>query len=140
MKGVVRDIRFSPDNSAGEDRLNQVNAEDATSGSMGPVLSYDTRDNRFFPSRGLYSEISGMIHPESFGNELDYYVIEGFLNGFHQFRPSHILAARLYGQFTPDDTPYSDLSSLGRRADLRGYVSGEHIANSLITLQLEYRY
>jgi hypothetical protein len=78
-----------------------------------------------------------MVHPDSFGNELDYYVIEGFLNGFHQFRPSHILAARLYGLFTPEDTPYSDLSSLGRRADLRGYVSGEHIANNLITLQLE---
>lgn len=139
-KAVLKDIGYSPDNNSGAAYLNDVNAEETTSGSFGPVISYDTRDNTFFPYAGIYGELALIYYPESLGNIADYYEAEGFLNGYKRFRPKHILAARLYARFTSDDTPYADLSTLGRSADLRGYVSGEHIGNHLVDLQLEYRY
>ena len=66
--------------------------------------------------------------------------MQGELNGYKQYRPHHIVTGRLYGRFTPANTPYSGLSRLGQNSDLRGYVVGEHTANNLITAQLEYRW
>jgi hypothetical protein len=54
-------------------------------------------------------------------------------------RPKQVLALRGYGRFTPSDTPYYGLSTLGRRSDLRGYTSGENVAENLISTQIEYR-
>jgi hemolysin activation/secretion protein len=50
-----------------------------------------------------------------------------------------VLALRAFGRFTPEGTPYSGLSTLGRFSDLRGYTSGENVAENLIALQGEYR-
>ena len=140
LKAMVKDLSYSADNESGAAYLEAVGAEETASGSFGPVFTYDTRDNPFFPYRGIYGELSLVAYPESLGNSADYFEVEGFLNGYWRMRPKHILAARLYARFTPDDTPYADLSTLGRRADLRGYVSGEQLANHLVDVQLEYRY
>ncbi|MEN7973898.1 MAG: hypothetical protein ABFR47_08695, partial [Verrucomicrobiota bacterium] len=64
---------------------------------------------------------------------------EGFSDQFIPLFDNHVLALRLYGRFTPSGTPYSGLSTLGRRSDLRGYTAGENVAENLIVLQSEYR-
>lgn len=140
MRGVVKDIGYSPDNEAGRQYLEAVNATDDLSASLGPVLSFDTRDNRFFPYEGIYAEATLMLNPTILGSDESYGVLDGFINGYDQYRPGHVIAWRLYGRFTPSDTPYSDLSTLGRRADLRGYIAGENIARHLISAQVEYRW
>lgn len=137
---IVKWIGYSPDNAAGSDYLELMNAVDTTSASIGPIISYDTRDNRFFPYKGLYSEVSCMINSKALGSDVNYHVLEGSLNGYKQHRKNHVVAGRFYGRFTPDDTPYSDLSTLGQKSDLRGFVAGEHVANNMIAIQLEYRW
>ena len=140
LRGVIKDIAYSADNASGDAYLDLVNAEDVTSGALGLVLSYDSRDNRFFPFKGLYGETTLTANPTFFGNDETYTVLDGFLNGYNQYRPNHVIAWRLYGRFTPSDTPYSDLSTLGKKSDLRGYIAGENIAHHLISTQVEYRW
>jgi outer membrane protein assembly factor BamA len=140
LKGKLKDEKYSPDNLSGQEYLTIVNAVDTTSVDLGVVMSYDSRDNRFYPYDGIFSEISFTPKPESLGNETDYYVLEGFVNGYSQYRKGHVIAWRFFGRSTPDDTPYSDLSTIGQRSDLRGYVSGENIANNLVSAQVEYRW
>jgi hypothetical protein len=140
LRTVASWISYSPENDAGEGYLELMEAEDTASIRFGPAMTYDTRDNRFFPYAGVLSEISFMYHGEALGNEVDYYVLEGTVNGYRQFRPGHIFAARFSGRFTPEQTPYPGLSTLGKKSDLRGYVAGEHVANNLCSLQGEYRW
>ncbi len=78
--------------------------------------------------------------PEELGSEESYYVIEAEGNFYHQWQPGHIIAFRAYGRFAPSDTPYSGLSTLGRRSNLRGYTSGEKVAENLLSAQAEYRW
>ena len=137
---VARWVDYSADNAAGAIYLNLMNAEKSTSASIGPMLTYDTRDNRFFPGSGIFAEASCMFNTKAMGSDVNYYVLEGGLNGFKEYRSNHVIAGRLYGRFTPDDTPYSDLSTLGQKADLRGYVAGEHVANNMVSVQVEYRW
>ena len=140
LKTIVSWIAYSPDNAAGDAFLKLMDAEDTNSASVGPVVSYDTRDNRFFPYSGIFSEVSFMYNAEALGSDVNYYILEGALNGYRQFRPGHVIGGRLYGRFTPSQTPYPGLSTLGKRSDLRGYVAGEHVANNLVSIQGEYRW
>ncbi len=140
LKVLTKQIDYDADNQAGAVYLLAVGAKKTTSTAIGPVMSYDTRDNRFFPFEGVYSEFSFFYNAEALGSDIDYYILEGFLNGYKQYRPGHVIAGRLYGRATPDNTPYADLSTLGQRSDLRGYVAGEHIGQHLVSAQLEYRW
>lgn len=140
VKTVTTWLTYSPDNDAGREYLALMGAEDDTSLSVGPVMSYDTRDNRFYPYSGILSELSCMFYSKDLGSDVNYHVLEGFLNGYKQYIPKHVIAGRLYGRFTPDQAPYSGLSTLGQKADLRGYVAGEYVANNLVTIQVEYRW
>ena len=81
-----------------------------------------------------------MFYPSALGSEVSYHVLEGFLNGYKQYKPNHVVAGRVYGRFTPEQTPFSGLSTLGQKSDLRGYVAGEHVARNLVSVQIEYRW
>lgn len=140
LRALVKHKQFSGDNEEGKDFLEGSGAEDGLSLGIGPVISYDTRDNQFYPTLGSFAVLSWLFNAEALGNETDYHIIEGFFNHYKELKTDHILAARIYGRFTPDDTPFTDLSTLGKKSDLRGYVAGEETANNIITAQLEYRW
>jgi outer membrane protein assembly factor BamA len=140
VKLVGKRSKFDPINSWGEQYMRLLEVENTTSVSIGPTFTYDTRDNRFYPYSGILADASLMFSSPALGADNDYYVLQAALNGYHQRKPGHILAGRLFGRFTPSHTPYSDLSKLGMRSDLRGYVVGEHIANNMVTIQGEYRW
>jgi hemolysin activation/secretion protein len=114
--------------------------EDTAGGGLGIVANRDTREHQRYPNGGSYTGFSGTTVPEWLGSEEGYYVLEGETNHYLKVRTGQVLALRAYGRFTPSDTPYSGLSTLGKRSDLRGYTSGEKVAENLISTQAEYRW
>jgi outer membrane protein assembly factor BamA len=137
---LVTDVTYDPDTPADKDYLDRVGAEDATAVGIGPVFSYDTRDNIHYPSSGTFAEVKGFYKPESWGNAATYAVGDAAINHFIGLADRHILALRLYGRTGTDDTPYSDKSRLGQGSDLRGFKSGEITALTLLAGQAEYRW
>ncbi|MGD8719129.1 MAG: BamA/TamA family outer membrane protein [Candidatus Zixiibacteriota bacterium] len=109
-------------------------------GSVGTRLVYDSRDNQFFPYDGVFAAAEARLVPSAFGSESTYHTIVCHLNDYERLRPGHVLALRGSGRFTPSDTPYTGLSKLGRRSDLRGYTPGEHVGRNIIATQAEYRW
>ena len=109
---------------------------DSDGANLGLVASYDTRDNTRYPYKGIFSELGVTFVPEFLGSEESYHVFDAQVNVYKLVRPKQVLALRGYGRFTPSDTPYSGLSTLGRRSDLRGYTSGENVAENLISTQI----
>lgn len=116
---------------------------------VGGQLAFDTRDNDYYPSRGLYAAVSTTVFNET--GESD---IEGREYGFTRYNleVSHyltlfhrrILAVRLLGEINtagPDKiTPFFERASLGGKSNLRGYDVGRFRDKDLILLNLEYRY
>lgn len=140
IKGSYFDVSYKEDNQASRDYFRRYEVEDSSSASLGLVATYDTRDNPRFPHNGVLAEFGITFFPEALGSEESYHVMEAQGNLYHELMPRHILALRGYGRFTPSDTPYSGLSTLGRRSDLRGYTSGENIAENMLSTQAEYRW
>ncbi len=65
------DLSYSPDNAAGEEFLEAVDAEDVTSLSLGFTFGYDSRDNPFFPSIGSHSRLVLNYNGEALGHTTD---------------------------------------------------------------------
>jgi outer membrane protein assembly factor BamA len=140
MQGLVSDVRYRPDTPQDADYLDRVGAGDNTSGGIGPVVTYDSRDNIHYPSSGTLAEIKGFFKPSSWGNEADYAVADAAVNHYIGLTPAHVLALRIYGRTGTEDTPYSDKSRLGQQSDLRGFKSGEISGRTLLAGQAEVRW
>lgn len=139
IKGQVLDVTYKDPNDPAKVYFQAFDIEDSTSGQLGFVGSYDTRNHVRYPTAGNQSELSWTAAPESWGALSDYAITEGFSNQYISFIDRQVLALRGFGRFTPSGTPYSGLSTLGMFSDLRGYTAGKYVAENLIALQSEYR-
>jgi outer membrane protein assembly factor BamA len=140
IQGLVSDVRYRPDTPQDADYLDRVGAEDTTSGGIGPVVSYDSRDNIHYPTSGTLAEIKGFYKPDAWGNPADYAVGDVALNHFIPLREDRVLALRIFGRSGTEDTPYTDKSRLGQQSDLRGFKSGEISGRTLLSGQVEHRW
>lgn len=139
-QALVVDVSYDPDTPADGDYLDLVGAEDSTTTGIGPVISYDTRDNVNYPSSGTLVEVKGYYKPEAWGNETDYAVADLAVNHYIGLTETHVLALRAYGRTGTEDTPYSDKSRLGQQSDLRGFKSGEVSGRTMLSGQAEIRW
>jgi len=117
-----------------------ADVQDNTAGVFGPTAAYDTKDNQYFPESGSYADFSYTAVPEWLGSSAGYWIAQAEGDWYRSVRPRTVIATRLYGRFTPQGTPYSGLSTLGRRSDLRGYKSGKLTAENLMSTQAEVRW
>jgi hypothetical protein len=74
IQGIVFGVQYRPDTTQDGDYLDRVGAEETTSGGIGPVVSYDSRDNIHYPRSGTLAAAKGFYKPSSWGNEADYAV------------------------------------------------------------------
>lgn len=137
--GIV-DINYREGNDASKVYFDLLNVEDNLSGQFAFIGFHDSRDDVRYPETGNYSEATLTFVPEWLGSVEGYHALELFANQYVSTFERQVLALRAYGRFTPSGTPYSGLSSLGRQSDLRGYTSGENVAENLVALQAEYRW
>ena len=137
---AIFDIRYKEGNDLSKIYFQLYDVQDNLSGQLGLVGMHDSRDHVRYPEKGNHAEASFTAVPEAFGSEVGYHVSEIFSNQYKSFFERQVLATRAYGRFTPSGTPYSGLSTLGRFSDLRGYTSGENVAENLVALQAEYRW
>jgi hypothetical protein len=140
VTGAIVDVRYREGNEISKIYFEKFNVKDNLSGQLGIVGTHDSRDDVRYPEHGNHSEASLTTVPEWLGSETGYQVAELFGNQFLSLFDRQVLALRAYGRFTPAGTPYSGLSTLGRQSDLRGYTSGENVAENLIAFQGEYRW
>ena len=132
--------RYTEGNDASRIYFELYDVEDQDSGFFGLNMTYDTRDHERYPRSGALAEPKLSFFLEDLGAERDYFVIDADYNHYFPATERSVIAARIYGRFTPKDTPYVGLSTLGQRSDLRGYVSGEKVANNLTAAQVEFRH
>ncbi|MFT6399449.1 MAG: hypothetical protein ACJAYU_004214 [Bradymonadia bacterium] len=111
--------------------------------STGPLLSvsWDDRDNSFFPHRGTFVTGSLQLSNDAFGADFDYIFGSVDARGYIDLgtRGRHILAGRVNLEFTAGDPPFFGLPSLGGSSLMRGMTAGRLRDSNAISGQLEYR-
>ena len=115
---------------------------------VGGRIAFDTRDNDFYPSKGLLAAVSATVFSQTDDSEFNSYGFTRYnLELAHYltlFRKGRIFAVRLLGEIntrtSDNETPFFERANLGGTTDLRGYNTGRFRDKDLILLNLEYRY
>ena len=103
--------------------------------ALTPILSYDSRDNLFTPTRGAYGEATVAVFSEALGSDSDFEITSLMGLWFHPLSPELTLGVR--GDFTASsgDVPFY----LRPFVQLRGIQSlrlqGENLAQTEIELR-----
>jgi hypothetical protein len=100
------------------------------------ILEYDTRDNVFTPTRGIYAESSWLASRESLGATADFERFTQVLIGWHPLRSDVTLGARANYAWASDATPFF----LRPFVQLRGVPAMRYQGNQAASLEVEARW
>jgi hypothetical protein len=110
------------------------------SSAVGLVMNYDSRDNTFNPSEGIFFDGNATFAAKALGGDFDYQIYQTAYNQYFQLADRMVLAYRAFGKFTVGRVPVFDLAFFGSHSDLRGYPGGLYVDKMMIATQLEYRW
>lgn len=102
-------------------------------------LSWDNRDNIFFPRRGSYLQFSADFFNPVFGSAFHYTVTNLDLRTYVPVFSTHVLAFQFVMRDIGGTAPFYELSTLGGPSILRGNLSGQYRDKALLAVQAEYR-
>jgi hypothetical protein len=105
---------------------------------FGVVMLLDKRDNVFYPSRGIWSELVLYRDDPRFGSSFSYNRLAFDLCKYFHIR-KHILALNLYSMYSDRDLPFFQMAMLGGMKRMRGFYEGRYRDNNALVAQAEYR-
>lgn len=109
--------------------------------TTGVVAAFDSRDNQFYPEKGMFAKVVAGVSPAWLGNTFG---LSEFNVDFRRYQPlfrKHNLALQGYvsGMFGQNGIPFQLLPTLGGRDFMRGFRQGMYREDLLFLLQTEYR-
>jgi hypothetical protein len=100
------------------------------------ILEYDSRDNLFTPTRGIYAESSYMASREALGASVDFERFAQILMGWYPLGERVTLGARADYAWSSADTPFF----LRPYVDMRGVPAMRYQGQQMASAQLEARW
>jgi hypothetical protein len=103
---------------------------------LGPILTYDSRDNEQWPSKGNWLDVTVLDFDDKLGSDFDYqdYTLKWEQN--FTLTDSTVLQYRFDGEYVDGTTPFYELPYI----NLRGFPRGLFAADLAMTLQGQLRW
>ncbi len=119
--------------SAGWDEFRELN--------LGLVTTFDSRDNQFYPEKGIYLKSTLSTATQQLGSSYSY---TQFMLDFRQYIPvfrNHVFAwqALYTGIFSKNQVPFQLLPTVGGSDIMRGFRQGMYRDKEMMVFQTEYR-
>jgi len=124
---------------------NDFNLEDIETNNiylngLGSVLSYDLRDDVYYPLHGYFVNVNYTTYPEWMDNEfVSSKIVLDYNHYFGMKNKRDVLATRLYAGMGIGDLNFNQQFTIGNN-DIRGYTQGKYRGEQLIAIQSEYRW
>ena len=122
------------------DRYFDDNRKEGFISGAGFKLSYDSRNDSFFPTSGIKGETSFQYFPSWLGSQYSFYRYQFDIRGYIPFFFDSVIALQAVFDVVEGKAPLSFLPSLGSKDLLRGYPGGRYRDNIYIASQIEYRF
>lgn len=108
---------------------------DMTTSSLGLMVTYDSRDNNYYPTTGSNFELVWTSDDDAWGSDYDFDKLTSFYNHYFSITAKDTLALRAALADTAGDTPFFLLPSLR----MRGFPGGRYKDESSLSGHLEWR-
>ena len=118
---------------------NTFGAEGGLTSGLGLVVTYDTRNNIFYPTSGGYYEVVTTVFSSKIGSNYNYTKTLFNLRKYLELSNNQLLAMQFLYNFVTGSTPFYELPLLGGDEIMRGYFRGRYRDNNYFAAQLEYR-
>jgi outer membrane protein assembly factor BamA len=105
---------------------------------FGLVTMIDTRDNIFYPRKGMWAEFVVFNDNQKLGATYNYVRLAFDLTKIISFQ-KNIFAFNVYSIYSTTDVPFFQMGSIGGAKKMRGFYEGRYRDNNLIMFQAEYR-
>ena len=105
----------------------------------GLLFTWDSRNNAFSPSKGLYMQFFTGYYGDIFGSDFNFTIRNLDVRKYFSMPKDRVLAFQFNLISTIGDTPVRDLASIGSNSYMRGYYEGRYTDRTLIALQAEWR-
>ena len=109
---------------------------DTRTGGLGPLLTYDSRDNLFTPNKGLKAQLLWQYYDEIFGGKPRFHRFHTFMLGYVAFNPRLVGSIRLDARFASERTPFYSLPYV----ELRGVPALRYQGNQVYVVETEERW
>ena len=116
-----------------------IGREGGLTSGLGLAVSWDTRDNNFFPSSGGFYEIYATNFYDFLGSDFNCSKNVIDLLQYFNLTLDHVLALQAYMLRETETPPFYDLGLLGGSKIMRGYITGRYRDRIFYTIQSEYR-
>ncbi|MEN8167370.1 MAG: BamA/TamA family outer membrane protein [Pseudomonadota bacterium] len=103
---------------------------------IGPAASYDSRDNKYYPTRGQNAQIKWTDYAQQWGGDFDYRKLLMFVNHYQPVGNSTVVALRARTETVSGSAPFFDLPYL----DMRGFARGRYRDDLTLSLHTEVRH
>ncbi|MGB9893606.1 MAG: BamA/TamA family outer membrane protein [Candidatus Saccharicenans sp.] len=106
----------------------------------GLIISFDDRDNIFYPTKGYYLQLFGFWNDRFFGSDFDYFSVKLDLRDYVRVADGQVLAFQAILDSSSGQVPFYKLPRIGGDSILRGYYYGRFRDKNLLAFQTEYRF
>ncbi|WBO86580.1 BamA/TamA family outer membrane protein [Hymenobacter yonginensis] len=104
---------------------------------------FDSRDNLFFPTKGVVADLTGMIRNSADNagplGTTHFSRYSADVSSYHSLNRRAVLALNYFASFTAGTAPFNALSLLGGTRRMRGYYEGRFRDQHAALLQTELR-
>ncbi len=100
-------------------------------------IEFDTRDNTYYPTTGLFYDINIRLFDKKIGSDYTFVKYKADLANYFPITKGQTLAWHGMAIYTQHDAPYEEMSRLG--GEMRGFDSQRYIDNHMLMSRLEYR-
>jgi len=110
------------------------------SSGLGYGLTFDNRDNVFYPSKGNLFEFYALHFGSYIGSDYKFNNYFFDLRSYNAItKDDNVIAVQGYAAITTGTPPFYALPKLGGQHMMRGYFEGRYRDNNYLMLQVEYR-
>jgi hypothetical protein len=108
--------------------------------AIGPRFQWDSRDNTYYPRKGVFLDSGIDLFSEGLGSKFTYQFYKLAFNKYTSLSKSQVLAFRgMACAAAGDHVPIYDLCLFGSSNDVRGYTAGRYQDRRMFATQAEYR-
>lgn len=122
------------------DHLTIPGVKRSTVVGAGVLADWDSRNDRFWPTRGGYYQAFYMKFDDGLQSDFNFDVTYAELRQFIPTATNHVLALQAIVYSTKGNPPFWRLAEMGGRSHSRGYERGRYRDKVLIAFQAEHRF
>lgn len=109
-----------------------------TSG-LGLVVSFDTRNQIYYPTKGHFIDITTLFNQAIFGSDFIFNNLSIDARKYFKLWNKNVLALQGFANLNDGNIPFKQLATIGSESYMRGYYNGRFRDNNAMAFQAELR-